>query len=147
MSQNGTEHRISLKIVAASVAIVAILAFALLVNAGDVPGVRTSTPSSQWLGATVSVPVSFSNASAECFFVNSSVHVDRFSLYLIPGPAGYILNGTFDHGLGTSAADVSEGEGQPCLSGCLSSKTWTSPDGTGQVYWTFTTNVTLEALE
>lgn len=132
------------KFLVAGVAVAAALLFALFITGAFTPG---ATGTNQWIEHTVSLPISSPAGEPRyCFFVNSTVNTDLFCLALIPGSAAYILNGTFDHGPGTPSAPVQLGEGPPCVSNCRTSATWISPDGTGQVYWTFTTSVTLESL-
>ena len=125
-------HRFAVVFVAAVIAIV--LAGVLLA----IPGPWTER-TVELIGSPPGEPVN------QCYFVNSSVHQDQFCLALWFGPAGNILNGSFDHGPGTLriAFEMSLG---PCASNCPSSETWTSADGTGQVYWTFNQYVTLRAL-
>lgn len=128
------------------VAVAGALLFAFFATTiSPTPGTTGSGP---WTARNVSLPLSSPGGEPRyCFFVNSTANTDLFCLALIPGAAGFILNGTFDHGPGTLSALVQLAEGPPCFSNCRTSATWTSPDGTGQVYWTFTTNVTLEALD
>lgn len=102
----------------------------------------------QWVSLTLQLALSSPGGEPRhCYFVNSTAHSDRFCLALIPGPAGYIVNGTFDHGPGTPASPVYLAEGPPCVSDCRTSATWTSPDGTGRIVWEFTPTVTLTALD
>ncbi len=83
----------------------------------------------------------------DCQFVNSSAHVDRFCLQLYGGPAGYILNGTFDHGARSPSYALYLSQSPPCRSMCPTNATWISPDGTGRIWWGFSPNVTLYALD
>lgn len=102
----------------------------------------------QWTSRSVQLPLSSPGGEPRyCYFVNSTAHSDRFCLALIPGPAGYILNGTFDHGTTTINSTIQMAEGPPCVSNCRASATWTSVDGTGQILWDFTSSVTLSALD
>jgi hypothetical protein len=114
-------------------------------------GVLESQPKSaggSWAGQNVQFPLETgSDKPDNCVFVNSTVNTDRFCLSLIPGGGGYELNGTFDHGPFTESDPVYMSEGPPCASSCPSSATWTSPDGTGRIWWGFTTNATLYALD
>ena len=129
----GRDARGKLAVVSASFVAAAVVAVAVL-----------AAPT-EWTSRTVELPISFSGAEPGCYWVNSSVNHDRFCLAFVPEPAGAILNGSFDHGTGSAIASVHLAGGLPCASGCPTSTTWVSPDGTGQIYWTFTTNVTLEA--
>jgi hypothetical protein len=120
----------------------ATLVFAVLVVPGAIgPG------ASDWTQRTVHLPTSGPEGGpSSCYFVNSSAYTDRFCLVLIPWPAGYIMNGSFDHGSGTQTAIIQLAEGPPCAAYCRASVTWISPDGTGQLLWGFTNSVTIGAL-
>ncbi len=128
--------------VVAAIVIAVPLVFVGLVTTGLLP---TALVSSSWTERTVTL----SPVSQSCYFVNSSAHADRFCLRLLASPGGLILNGTFDHGPGTNVSAVAMGQGLACAmnpSNCPPGRTWTSPDGSGRIWWTFTSNVTLEAL-
>ena len=137
MPQIGASRDAGWKLVVAVLAVAGTLVFVGLTAAGVLPTTGASIP---WTERTVSV----SENTGSCYFVNSSANADRFCLVLFLTPGGPFLNGTFDHGPGTAAFAFELGEG-PCVS-CSTNATWTSPDGTGQVYWTFTWSVTLRAL-
>jgi len=106
--------------------------------------VLLSTPT-EWTSRSVTLTANITGGPPSCYFVNTSVNHDRFCLLLYPGAPGYRLNGTFDHGLGSPSVPFAFVQGPPCVSGCPTDVTWTSPDGTGQIYWAFTTEVTLRA--
>jgi len=122
-----------------------VVVFVAAVTAIVLAGVLLAIPG-PWTERTIRlVPDS---GSYGCFFVNSTAHSNRFCLALWFTSAASVLNGTFDHGPGTPSAAVSLCYGLVCASGDTmrdTSETWTSSDGTGQVYWTFTDNVTIEA--
>ncbi|HYB63278.1 MAG TPA: hypothetical protein VEE86_02505 [Thermoplasmata archaeon] len=129
----GRDVRWKLAAVTASVVAAALVAVVVL------------TAPAGWTSRTVELPASFVVGEKECYWVNSSANHDRFCLAYVPVPAGALLNGSFDHGPGTANASIYLTGGGPCTSGCPGGKTWLSPDGTGQIYWTFSQNVTLEA--
>jgi hypothetical protein len=137
MPQIGAGRGVGWKFVVAVLAVAGTLVFVGLAAAGVLP---TTGISSQWTERTVSV----TENTWSCYYVNSSAGTDYFCLVLFLTPGGPFLNGTFQHGPGTVAIPFTLGYG-PCHL-CPTGETWTSPDGTGQVYWTFTDSVTLRAL-
>ena len=138
MPQIGASRDAGWKVVVAVLAVAGTLVFVGLLATGVLPSIVVH---SQWIERTVNV----TENTRTCYYVNSSAHVDRFCLVVFFTPGGAILNGTFDHGPGTLGATFVMGSG-PCLSECPAGETWASPDGTGQVYWTFYDWATLRAL-
>jgi hypothetical protein len=141
MPQIGASRDLGWKVVVAVLAVAGTFVFVGLATAGILP---TTVGPSQWTERTVTASVSRS-----CYFVNSSANVDRFCLQLLITPGGESLNGTFDHLQGTPVFDFVLSQGLACAqnpSSCPPGWTWTSPDGTGQVYWTLSGSVTLRAL-
>ena len=139
-----------LALLISGVAIVAVLIWVVLPSPWGV-GVLQSRPvlgSGNWTQRDVQLLGSPpSRTSPTCWFVNSTAYTDRFCLTLSAAPAGYILNGTFDHGLFSQSYQVYLSEGPPCFSSCPTSESWMSPDGSGRIWWGFTTNATLYALD
>lgn len=141
MPQIGASRDVGWKAVTAVLTVAATLVFVGLAAVGVFP---TAVGSDQWTERSVTASVSYS-----CYFVNSSVNVDRFCVQLLLTPGGEFLNGTFDHGPGTAAFAIVLSQGLACTensSNCPPGWTWTSLDGTGQVYWTLSGSVTLKAL-
>jgi hypothetical protein len=129
---------------AALVAGIGVAATLVLANGLVTPG----QAGVQWTSRSVQLPLSSPGGEPRyCYFVNSTAHSDRFCLALIPGPAGYLLNGTFDHGPTTLKSTIQIPEGPPCVSNCRTSATWTSVDRTGQILWGFNSSVALSALD
>lgn len=129
------------KAVAAVISVAATLLFVGLAAEGVLP---ETVASRQWTERTV-----FASSSARCYWVNSTATEDHFCLQLQVSPGGESLNGTLDHGRGTAVLIFSLSQGLACAtnpSNCPPGWTWTSPDGSGQVYWTLSGSVTLRAL-
>ncbi len=113
--------------------------------------IATASPASAnssgpWVEHTVVLVGSPSPAQPACSTIYSRLYADRFCLSLVEAPAGYLLNGSFDHGPGTSATAIYLVQGPRCLSGCPLGASWVSPDGTGMLTWNFTVNVTIAVL-
>lgn len=110
---------------------------------------QTTSSVSSWTTQTVRVPFSTNASNSTCYTVNSSLHVDRFCMSIIATPGAAFLNGTFDHGWGNnSSARFELSNDATCHTGCPTSATWTSPDGTGRVVWQFSTFlVTIESFD
>jgi hypothetical protein len=126
------QHRPTFRL---SVVVIAVLAAAMTIVA-----VVVLPPAPSWTERTVTLSL----MSYGCYWENSSAHQDRFCLLLEPTPGGLLLNGSFDHGPGGGpGTGIQMGTG-PCASGCPTSATWTAPDGSGRLFWTFAENVTLE---
>lgn len=126
---------------AAVIAILATLVFVGLAATGALPA---TVASSQWTERTVSA-----SSSLQCYWVNSTANADYFCLQLLVTPGGEFLNGTFNHWPGTAVINFWLTQGLACAenpSSCPPGWTWTSPDGTGQIYWTLSGSVVLRAL-
>lgn len=90
-----------------------------------------------WTTTTVKLP---RYGVENCYFINSTKNADRFCLNATSESAGFVLHGTFDHGPGTSASPFALGGGGPCLT--CTTVIWTSPDGTGRLWWPVETDAT-----
>ena len=113
--------------------LVAVLALAVVAVALIV--LQPTSPGSGWMMRTVQVPLSANTTTRPCFWVNSSLYLDRFCMTILPTPGGAILNGTLDHGPSTSPMGFQLTNSALCHAGCPTNAMWTSPDGTGRVSW------------
>ena len=99
-----------------------------------------------WVDHTVVLVGSPGPVHPACSTIYSRLYADRFCLSLVEAAAGDLLNGSFDHGPGTSATAIYLAQGPRCLSACPLGASWVSPDGTGMLTWNFTVNVTIAVL-